>query len=150
MNIVADILDSIYPPDSRPLKIVETGCKHSRDVAKWVAKHPECSFDSVDLDGRLQEATHAELECDGTAKYCTFHSVDTSKYLSDLTWIDCAFLHSADLQKGIEEFSLAVSGGANLIVFVDYQQRAAAAVRKAKALGWKFTSREPYCILKRQ
>jgi hypothetical protein len=116
----------------------------------WVRQHPECSFESVDLDGKLQEATHLELECDGTAKFCTFHTQETTHFLSRLTWLDAAFLHSIDLQKGIEEFSLAVSGGAKLIVFVDYQQRAALAVRKARALGWDFISQEPYCVLRRK
>lgn len=149
MNSVNQILDSTYPPKTLPLRIVETGVRSTRQIAKWISDHQECKFESIDLDGKLQEATHLELEIDGTARYCTFHTQSPNKFLSAATWIDVVFLNPSDLQSGEEEFSLAISAGARSVIMSDYQARAAKAIIKARKLGWKYTQVEDYLVLRR-
>lgn len=122
------------------LSIVETGCVYTRDIARWVSKQSDVRFTSVDLNSTLQLATHKELECDGTARYCTFLTKDHSKHLSSATWVDVVFLNPPDLQAGLVEFLLAISTGANVVVMNDYQTRSALAIRRARDLGWVFES----------
>lgn len=131
------------------LKIIETGCIVTRSVARWVSNNPESEFVNVDLDFPLQLATHKELECDGTARYCTFLNQDHGRYLSTRTWADIVFLNPSDLQSGVVEFLLAVSTGARLIVIHDYQSRAALAVKRAKEIGWEYESSGMQNILRR-
>lgn len=151
VTAVEQILGSIYTRENRfaTIRIVETGTFSTRPIAKWVREHRECTFESIDLDGRLQGAIHAELECDGTNACCTFHTQDPDKFLGSSTWIDVAFLYPADLQEGQQQFSLAISAGARVVVLTDYQRRSALAVRKAKALGWQISYLEDYLVLSR-
>jgi len=132
---VKDILDSL---ESDRLKIVETGCAYTKDIALWVSKHPESHFTSADLNSDLQYETHSILEEYGTARYCTFLTQDHYQLLSKQTWVDAAFLHPIDLQSGLHEFLLAVSTGARVVVIKDYQSRAGWAIKRAKEIGWRF------------
>ena len=145
---IAELLDTIYKVD-QPLHIIETGCLHTREIAKWAAEHPGVRFESVDVDGRLQEATHSELECDGTAKYCTFRTQSPFRHLAAQSWIDVAFLRPDDLAGGVDLFDLALSAGAATVIIKDFQARAAFAVRRAKQLGWDCENDGEYCILRR-
>lgn len=119
-------------------------------ISRWVAKHSECEFHTVDLDSNAVELAHMALDAENLAKYCTFHIQDSLRFLSTQTWIDFAFLDSCDgLQHGLEEFRLAMSAGARLIVMDDYQTKSIWAVKEAKRLGWEFTQEDRYSILRR-
>ncbi len=156
-----NFLDSVYI--GRPIKIVETGCMRDLAlsaewgdgwstlyIARWVAKHPECSFHTVDLSPNSIELAHSALEAEGLAKYCTFHLQDSLKFLGQETWIDFAFLDSCDgLQHGLDEFRLAASAGASLIVMDDLQTKAAWAVKEARELGWNVSFEGRYSVIRR-
>lgn len=140
------ILDSLNAPRQT---IVETGCYSTRAIATWVFSHPGSKFITADLDITTQFFRHKELEEDGTARYCTFLTQDHTKFLSNRTWVDVAFLHAPDLQAGLTEFLLAISTGARLIVMTDYQSRAALAIKRAKEIGWMYESAGELNILRR-
>lgn len=154
-------LDSIY--EGKPLKLVETGCFRDLAVsaewgdgwstlriAQWVEKHPGCDFHSVDLSANSIDLAHAALEAEGVSKYCTFHLQDSIKFLNSMTWVDFAFLDSCDgLQHGLDEFRLAVSAGAKMIVMDDFQTKAVLAVREAQKLGWDYEQIDRYSVLRR-
>lgn len=154
-------LDSVY--ENKPLKIVETGTMRdlalsaeygdgwsTLRIAQWVSKHPECDFHTVDLSANAIDLAHAALEAEGVSKYCTFHLQDSIKFLNSLTWVDFAFLDSCDgLQHGLDEFRLAVSAGAKMIVMDDYQTKAAWAVVEGKKLGWNVEQVDRYSVFRR-
>lgn len=141
-----DVLESLGQPS---LSIVETGCVHTTDIAEWVRLHSG-SFTCVDMNiGDLIEA-HNHLERRGLAKHCTFLSQDHNKWLAKTTWLDVAFLKPTDLQAGVEEFTLAASAGAKVIVLSDYQTRASFAIRQAREFGWEYESSENLNILRRK
>jgi hypothetical protein len=161
--ILQVILDEMYT--GKPLVIVETGCM--RDIrplsefsdgwstlyiARWVALNSNCSFHSVDLDANAVLVAHKALEAESIARYCTFHVQDSIKYLTSLTWVDFALLDSCDgLQHGLDEFRLAVSAGASVIVMDDYQTKAAWAVKQAQEhMGWSVQQVDRYSVLKRK
>ena len=160
-HILADALDELYK--SKPLVIVETGCLRMEApigefadgwstlyIAQWIREHPDCEFHSVDLSANAIGIAHDKLENALLAKYCTFHCQDSLKFLGGMTWIDFAFLDSCDgLEHGVDEFRLAASAGASVIVMDDYQTKAAWAVKEARELGWQYEQRERYSILKR-
>jgi hypothetical protein len=143
---IGEILDSINKPR---LVILETGNIYTREAARWVREHIDAKFTSVDIDSTLQMATHKELECDGTARYCTFLTKDHVKHLNEQSWVDICLLNPSDLQTGLMEFSLAVSTGASIIVMNDFQARSALAIKKAKALGWEYSSQGMMNVLRR-
>jgi len=119
-------------------------------IARWVKAHPESDFHTVDLSSNSIELAHAALEAENLSKYCTFHLQDSIKFLSNLTWCDFAFLDSCDgLQHGLDEFRLAVSAGAKLIVMDDFSTKAAWAVKSAKELGWDVSFADRYSVLRR-
>lgn len=143
---VFELLESL---NKSRLSIIETGCTYTRTIARWIARNPESTFSCVDLNvGELIETHHA-LESDVTARYCAFLSQEHAKWLNKTTWLDAAFLKPDDLKSGIEEFNLAASAGAHLIVFSDYQTRAAFAIKRAKEIGWQYESAGPLNILRR-
>jgi hypothetical protein len=135
MLTVKELLDSL---NNSRLSIVETGCEYTRGIAEWVAGHTESTFTCVDLNFSLLLRTHRELEENHSARYCTFRSQDHIKWLGGMTWLDAAFLTPEDLRSGVEEFTLAMSAGARLIVMSDYQGKAAWAVKLAKDYGWAY------------
>jgi len=153
--------DSIY--EGKPLKIVEAGCMRdlalSADwgdgwatlrIAQGVSKHTDCEFHTVDLSVNSIDLAHAALEAEGVAKFCTFHLQDSIKFLNSQTWIDFAFLDSCDgLQHGLDEFRLAMSAGARMIVMDDFQTKAAWAIAEAKKLGWTYQQVDRYSVLLR-
>ncbi len=154
-------LDSVY--EGKPLKILETGCMRdlalsaewgdgwsTLRIAQWVSKHADCDFHTVDLSANSIDLAHAALEAEGVAKFCTFHLQDSIKFLNAQTWIDFAFLDSCDgLQHGLDEFRLAMSAGAKMIVMDDYQTKAAWAIKEAQKLGWTYEQVERYSVLRR-
>lgn len=160
-TIFAQLLDSIY--ECKPIRIVETGCMRDLGVtaeysdgwstiwiSRWVRVHSDCVFCSVDLSANAIELAHTALEAEGLAKYCEFHCQDSLLYLSKQTWIDMAFLDSSDgLEHGLQEFRLAASAGARLIVMDDFQTKGAAAVKEAKSLGWETSHAGRYSVLRR-
>lgn len=146
MRNAGEVLDSL---NKDRLVVIETGVIYTREIALWISQHSESRFTNVDLNSNLQYATHKELECDGTARYCTFRTQDHAKYLSEQTWVDAVFINAPDLQSGLVEFLLAVSSGAKIIVMNDFQTRSALAIRRAQELGWEFTSAGMMNILRR-
>lgn len=136
---VKDLLDSLGRPR---LSIIETGCVYTAAIAAWVSRHPESTFVCVDLNFSLLLNTHRGLEKDCIARYCTFLSQEHTKELNKTTWLDAAFLNPENLQAGVEEFNLAVSAGAQLIVMTDYQSRSAWAIQRAKNFGWSYIAAE--------
>jgi hypothetical protein len=154
-------LDSVYT--DRPIRIVETGCMRDLSttseysdgwstlaIARWVKEHPESTFDSVDLSIGAIELAHTALEAEGLAKYCNFHLQDSLRYLGSLTWADFCFLDSSDgLEHGLQEFRLAASIGAGIIVLDDYETKGALACKEAKQLGWSVTHEGRYSVLRR-
>jgi hypothetical protein len=159
------LLNELYEAsEHRPIHIVETGCMRDLSlsseytdgwstlyISRWVSRNSKCCFDSVDLNINAIELAHLALETEKLAKYCTFHCEDSLKFLSRQSWIDFAFLDSCDgLDHGLQEFRLASSVGARMVVMDDYQTKAATAIREAINLGWKFEQKERYSILRRQ
>lgn len=143
---IYDLLESL---GSSRLSIIETGCKYTRTIARWVHSHPDSNFVCVDLNFGLLLEAHRELERDDTAQHCTFLSQEHHKWLNRTTWLDAAFLNPEDLRAGVDEFQLAASAGARLIVLSDYQTRGARAIQRAKELGWEFESNNDLNILRR-
>ena len=155
-------LDSIY--ENKPLKIIETGCMRDLTpnsefsdgwstlyIARWIKNHKGCEFHSVDLDINALDLAHLALEVEGLAQYCEFHCQDSIKYLSNITWADFIFLDSCDgLQHGLDEFRLAASTGARIILMDDYQTKAAWAVAEGKKLGWDVQQVNRYSIFQRK
>lgn len=154
-------LDSVYK--DRPIRIVETGCMRDLStiseygdgwstlyICRWLAKHSDCTFDSVDLNANAIELAHMALEAENLAKYCTFHLQDSLKYLAAQSWIDFAFLDSCDgLQHGLDEFRLAASAGTKLIIMDDVQTKAMWAVKEARELGWNVSFEDRYAVIRR-
>jgi predicted O-methyltransferase YrrM len=154
-------LNSVY--EQKPLKIIETGCirdlsisAECRDgwstlhIARWVSAHPGSEFHTVDLSLNSIELAHSLLEAEGLAQHCAFHLQDSLKFLSQVTWADFCFLDSCDgLQHGLDEFRLAASTGARLIVMDDFQTKAFQAVKEAKNLGWDVSFQDRYSVLRR-
>lgn len=148
MNTVDAILDGARISHKLPiLKIVETGCEDTYEIGKWCSKNSACTFETADLDSNAQELAHDALEKASAAKFYTYRTKDHKKFLSDLTWIDVAFLKPDDLQNGLEEFHLALSAGARIVVIRNFQSKAAIAVRQAQRLGWGFETAGDYSIL---
>jgi predicted O-methyltransferase YrrM len=164
--ILQGVLDEMY--GGKPLMIVETGTMRDTHmlseitdgwstlyIARWVAEHStegptDCEFHSVDLNAHAIELAHAALEEEHLARFCTFHVQDSLKYLGSQTWLDFALLDSCDgLQHGVDEFRLAASAGASVIVMDDYQTKAAWAVKEARETGWKYEPCGRYSVLKR-
>jgi hypothetical protein len=143
---VYSLLSSI---DKAELSIVETGCVHTRNIAAWVRDHPDSKFVCVDLNFSHLLETHRQLEKDNTARYCTFLTQEPLKWLVKATWLDVAFLNPDNLLSGLNEFNLAMSAGARLIVLSDYQSSGAWAIRDAKKLGWEFEFSGNLNILRR-
>jgi len=111
--------------------------------------HPHSNFVCVDLNFGLLLGTHEQLEADGSAAFCTILAQEHSKWLNKTSWLDAAFLYPEDLQSGLEEFELAISAGAQLVVIPDYQTRAHSAIRRAKDIGWVYEYSEDLNILRR-
>jgi hypothetical protein len=147
--IYPEIYELLESLNSSRISIIETGCKYTRSIARWVQSHPESNFACVDLNFGLVLETHRELERDDTAKHCTFLTQEHEKWLNKTTWLDAAFLNPADLASGAGEFSLAASAGAQLVVISDYQTRGAWAIQHAKSLGWDYESSGNLNILRR-
>lgn len=138
MSMVSAILDGVRSVHTLPiLKIVETGVRDTVEIAVWCAKNPASSFVTVDLDAIRQEADHKILEELDSAFAYTYRTQDHKKFLLELSWIDVAFLSPDNLEQGLEEFQLAISAGARLVVMRDYQSKAFLAVKQAKRLGWE-------------
>ena len=150
MNTIFAILDGARQSHSLPiLKIVETGTHDTKMIAIWCSKNTESSFVTVDLDSSLQESYHKELEELNAASSYTFRTQEHKKFLSELSWIDIAFLYPDNLQEGLAEFQLAISAGARVIIMHDYQSRSNLAVKQAKRLGWEVHFTGDYAILLR-
>lgn len=164
--ILQAVLDELYK--GQPLLLVETGTMRDPNmiaetsdgwstlwIARWVAEHStetpsDCVFHSVDLNANAIEVAHQMLEEEHLARFCIFHVQDSQKFLSRLTWADFVLLDSCDgLQHGVDEFRLAASAGASVIVMDDYQTKAAWAVKEARETGWSFEQRGRYSVLKR-
>jgi hypothetical protein len=122
---------------------------YTRQIADWVMGHPDSNFVCVDLNFSLLLRTHRELENHHLAQYCTFLSQEHTKWLNKASWLDAAFLNPEDLEAGVEEFNLAMSAGANLIVLSDYQTRGVWAIQRAKNFGWTYESSGHMNILRR-
>lgn len=154
-------LDSVY--EDKPIKIVETGCMRDLAVAaeygdgwstyyiaRWIKEHPGSTFRSVDLNINAIELAHDFLEAEGLAAYCDFHCQDSLKFLANVSFADFFFLDSCDgLQHGLDEFRLAVSAGAKLIVMDDAQTKAMWAIKEARILGWDVQFADRYSLLRR-
>ncbi len=150
MNTVHAILDGARSVHTLPiLKIIETGTKDTIDIATWCSQNIASSFVNVDLDGSKQEQDHKILEAKNAASSYTFRTQEHKKFLSDLSWIDIAFLYPEDLQDGLEEFKLAVSAGARVVIMHEYQSKAYIAVQQAKRFGWEAHYTGDYTILMR-
>lgn len=149
-KIVETILEAAREVHPLPmLRIVETGTLDTVDIALWCSKTPNSSFVSVDLDASLQESRHRELEELDAASTYTYRTQDHQKFLSELTWIDVAFLYPENLEEGLREFQLALSAGARLVIMRDYQTKAYTAAKQAKRFGWEAHFTEEYTILMR-
>lgn len=165
--ILQDVLNDLYLEYAKiphpALTIVETGTMREMQpiaefsdgwstlyIADWVATHPGTFFHSVDLNADAIDTAHRKLEEHGLAKYCTFHCQDSLKFLSGLTWVDFALLDSCDgLQHGVDEFRLAASAGASVIVMDDFQTKAAWAVKQSQEAGWRYEQAGRYSVLRR-
>jgi hypothetical protein len=169
---VFEIMDAAYNAGGilLPFRVTETGNASTRAIATWFyqlhlklyeqnrkspcwhkdGKYMTMAFDSVSLDGRLQESIHHQLELDGTAPWCTFRTQDPAKYLSEHSFSKIVFLDPANLTRGLEQFSLAASTGCGRIVMHNYQSKAAFAIREAQTLGWEMTAVGPYFTLVRK
>ena len=151
MNVINAILDSARLTHKLPLlRIVETGTHDTRMIAIWCSKNTASTFVSVDLDSATQESYHKELEELGAASAYTFRTQDHKKFLSELTWVDVAFLYPENLQEGLAEFQLAISAGARAVIMHNYQSKSNLAVKQAKRFGWDTGFVDDYAILIRE
>lgn len=143
--------DSTY--QDRSIRIVETGCTDYQTtlaIASWVCDHDDCTFDSVTLSIASMTSIHTALERENLAQYCDIHLQDSLRYLASQTWIDVAYLAGPDgLEHGREEFRLAASAGASLIIMSDFSTKAIFACREAKTLGWDVRHEGKFSILRR-
>lgn len=160
-TLFAKYLDEVYA--GKPVKVYETGTMRDLAVsaewgdgwstlyiARWIKEHPGSTFDSVDLNINAIDLAHAALEAEGISDCCTFHCQDSLKFLSKINWADLIFLDSCDgLQHGLEEFRLAASTGAKIILMDDYTSKAVWAVKEAKELGWTVEFANRYSVLRR-
>lgn len=148
MNYLSSILDD----GSEKKTIVETGFDKRClfELAGHIQKNPQSELESISLDfGKLSDA-HLFLEHYGLAAKCTFHLQDPLKFLQSKSWIDAVFLNSRNgLQYAVEEFRLAASTGAKLIVMTDYQTTSAHAIQEATKCGWTYVTHADYYILRR-
>lgn len=154
-------LNSIYCGKS--IKIVETGCMRDLAVkseygdgwstlyiARWVKKHPECWFQTVDINPNAIDLAKLALESEGLSKYCVFFQEDSLEFLKKSQFIDFAFLDSCDgLQHALHEFYAAADAGAKLIVMDDFETKAKTAVSVAQQLGWTYEQNGRYSVLRR-
>lgn len=161
-SVFAELLDSVYKGQS--IRIVETGCMRDLSmvsefsdgwstlyISRWVKTHPDCKFSSVDLDANAIELCHTALEAENLAQYCDLRTQDSLKYLASQSWIDVAYLDSCDgLAHGLEEFRLAASAGASLIIMDDFSTKACWAVKESREMGWSTgVAANRYSILRR-
>lgn len=133
--------------------LVETGFSRLilPELASVVRKAPNYILHSVDLDMKALTYARAFLEGDNLAPYCNFHLQDPIRYISEMNWIDAAFLNSSlGLEKTVDEFRQAASAGASLIVIGRFQSKAALAVEEAKAFGWNVKIEDDFSILERK
>lgn len=148
MNYLRTLLED----GSERKTIVETGFNAACliEIAEYVQPYPQSELFSVSLDLQQLSKAHVALEERGLAKNCTFHLQDPLKLLQSKSWIDAAFLNSRNgLQYAIEEFRLAASAGAKLIVMTDYQHSSALAVAEAVKYGWTYVAHADFYILRR-
>ena len=151
MNPIHAILDGARISHTLPiLKIVETGTHDTKKIAIWCSQNSASSFVTVDLDSATQESYHRELEELSAASSYTFRTQDHKKFLSELSWIDVAFLYPDNLQEGLSEYQLAVSAGARVVVMYDFQSRSSIAIKQAKRLGWSVHFTGEYAIMIRE
>lgn len=157
-----EFLDSIYT--GVPLKIIETGCMRDLAIiseygdgwstlyiARWVKCHPECQFSTVDMSLNAIELAEQALSAEKLEKYCSFTLGDSLTFLRQQRGVDFAFLDSCDgLEHGLDEFKLAASAGARLIVMDDYDTKAKAAIAYAAESGWAYKQNGRYSVLRRQ
>ena len=162
-TVFEKLLNIVY--SGSPIRVIETGTMRDLSVlseygdgwstlyiARWMKAHPDCRFDSVDLDPNASELAQAALEVEGLRQYCIFHIQDSLRYLAAQTQADFCFLDSCDgLEHGLAEFKEADRLGAKLIVMDDYDAKAKLAVECANNLGWKSgcCSNHRYSILQR-
>jgi hypothetical protein len=148
MSTVTAILDGVRSIHTLPiLKIVETGIADTNEIVSWCQSNPDSSFVSVDLDSIAQDKIHGILEQTEAAAAYSYRTQDHKKFLSELSWIDVAFLSPENLQEGLQEFQLALSAGARLVVMRDYQSKAFLAVQQAKRLQWDVHHSGNYSIM---
>lgn len=150
-HTIRTILDDALARHKLPMMhIVSTGCVDVCNITLWVKEHDNTTFETADLDGLTQESYHKELEEFDAAQYCTFRTQDHKKFLTGLSWIDIAFLNADGLQEGLQEFQLAVSAGARVVVMKHFQTNAAMAVKQAQRYGWSVKAYQDYTLLLRQ
>src|SRR3954467_10896984 len=114
--------------------IIETGFRANtiREITSWVSACPLSEFTSVGLNVKDLDSAHDMLEQLGRAQHCGLLLQDPLKFLQKQSWIDVAFLNSRNgLQYALEEFRLAASAGASMILFTDYQSTGASAILEA-------------------
>lgn len=150
MNTVEEILYAASDTHQLPLlRIIETGCADTKDIAVWCSHNDRATFITADLDSNTQAKIHKELEELNVAKFYTIKTQDHMKFLTEQTWIDVAFLNPENLQSGLNEFHLALSAGARLVVVRGYQSKGALAVQQARRFGWSVQHAGDYSVLVR-
>ena len=149
MEKLYELLESKYPNNGGSFQIIETSFALTYDLAKWVSSHRKATFSSIGMNWEKQHTIHAELEKDGLARYCTFHMQEPIKFLNMAKWIDVAALNPVDLSDGKQQFILAASSGASVVIIPDHDTKAALAVELAQSLHWKFYPEGNFCTLER-
>jgi hypothetical protein len=152
--VLPPLLKEVWERKQGRIQIMETGdgsYGSTATIAQWVAADEDKVdfFKSISLDGAMQERCHKQLEIFGLNPYCTFHTQSPLKWLSNMNWLDFVLLNPESLDDGLQQFALAISAGAGLVVIHDYQHGAASAVRKAMGLGWIVENTNIYSILRR-
>ena len=105
-----------------------------RAMAMWTAVH-NGKLDIVTLNIDDIEKIHTDLERYNYLAYVSLHRQDPMKFLLNTTFSPLVFINAPDEQTGSELFRLALSAGAQIILFGNFGMQAGAAIRQAKQLG---------------
>lgn len=156
LKVLQSLLDEVCDHTTPSPTVIETGdglYGSTAAIADWCSRQNGLmgpDFFSVSMNAVSQQKNHRQLEIFKLAQFCTFRTQAPVKFLTELTWADFVLLHPENLQEGVEQFSLALSAGAGLIVIRDYQTAGAFAVARAAGIGWKVDYDHRYCILRRE
>lgn len=113
---------------------VNTRLKDCLNLAAWTAEH-DGKLDIVSLDIAVIETLHTEFEKYNYTPITSFHCQDAMKFLLNTVFSPLVYIDAPDAQTGATLFRLAVSAGAQVVLFGNFGMQAGQAVREARNIG---------------